>query len=407
MFSYFANHSQNTPIGSLTLQELHQQLVNPDQEPFAGAVNMIQRLRAATDGAEEKRIKGKLPAFTPGAMVDTKDAKATTDQKNIRLSGFMQVDIDFKENPNMTDAEAIRHKLAQIPYISLAAISARGKGVWGLIALAEPDKFMQYVNQVSEYFKDARVTLDNSKGKNPTELRYFAPDPGAILNTKYELMPLLPPAPVVPTLKAKLMKGRHQQPTGTTFEDLKRWVTDTTGFSLVDGQKHYYLFWLAYAIKKNGASDNDVYNTIHSLVPENEIHSNCISGGILHANAKGIYTPQQRTTAPQAQDKPIIPQHPETMPQATGEAKPERIEQPIKDQPDDWTKDIAKLETYYKSIELPTQPVKLNQCSTITHPQGFIESHFAAVKANSGNSYFLPYLNRLQELKKILTINTN
>lgn len=129
MFSYFANHNHNTPIGFLTLQELHQQLVNPDREPFTATVNMIQRLRATTDETEQKRIKGDLPAFTPGAIVDTKQADATAEQKYMRLSGFMQVDVDVKDNLNMIDAEAIRNKLAQVPYIALAAISARGKGV--------------------------------------------------------------------------------------------------------------------------------------------------------------------------------------------------------------------------------------------------------------------------------------
>jgi len=171
---------------------------------------------------------------------------------------------------------------------------------------------------VHGYFKDARVTLDNSKGKNPTELRYFTPDPGAILKTKYELMPLLPPAPV---MKVKTMAPRHQQPTGSTFSDLQRWVTDTTGFSLVDGQKHYYLFWLSYAIRKNGSTESEVYSAIYSKIPEKEIHSNCISGGIHHANIKGLYTPQQRITATQEQVKPIAPPQANPQPQPTGEAQ--------------------------------------------------------------------------------------
>jgi hypothetical protein len=82
--------------------------------------------------------------------------------------------------------------------------------------------------------------------------------------------------------------------------------------------------------------------------------------------------------------------------------KTERIEQP-----QNWSNDIAELENYFASIELPTQPVKLNRCSTITDCSLFIESHFATVKGNNGNRTFLPYLNRLQELKQILTINSN
>ncbi|HAH58631.1 MAG TPA: hypothetical protein DCL86_10830 [Bacteroidales bacterium] len=98
-----------------------------------------------------------------------------------------------------------------------------------------------------------------------------------------------------------------------------------------------------------------------------------------------------------------IPQHPETMPQATGEAKPERIAHPIKEQPDDWSKDIIELETYYKSIELPTQPIKLNQCTTIMDINLFIDGHLSTIKANNGKPHFLPYLDRLKEVKQILT----
>lgn len=75
----------------------------------------------------------------------------------------------------------------------------------------------------------------------------------------------------------------------------------------------------------------------------------------------------------------------------------------IREQPQNWSNDIAELENYFASIELPTQPVKLNRCSTITDCSLFIESHFANVKANDGKRTFLPYLNRLQELKQVLT----
>lgn len=77
------------------------------------------------------------------------------------------------------------------------------------------------------------------------------------------------------------------------------------------------------------------------------------------------------------------------------------------EQPKNWGDDIAELENYFAGIELPTQPVKLNGCSTIKDFTLFIESHFATVKGNNGNRTFLPYLNRLQELKQVLTTNFN
>ncbi len=78
-----------------------------------------------------------------------------------------------------------------------------------------------------------------------------------------------------------------------------------------------------------------------------------------------------------------------------------------KEQPKNWNNEIAELESYFANLEPPTQPIKLNQCSMITDYSLFIESHFARVKANNGKRTFLPYLNRLQELKQVLTINSN
>lgn len=68
----------------------------------------------------------------------------------------------------------------------------------------------------------------------------------------------------------------------------------------------------------------------------------------------------------------------------------------------DWENDIKELEEYFEGIIHPTQPVKLNNCSTITNFATFIESHLATVKANKGKPTFLPYLKRLQEVKQIL-----
>ena len=94
---------------------------------------------------------------------------------------------------------------------------------------------------------------------------------------------------------------------------------------------------------------------------------------------------------------------PEPLPKIKG-FQPEPI---TKEQPENWGNDIAELESYFTGIELTTQPVKLNKCSTIKDCSLFIESHFAAVKGNNGNRTFLPYLNRLQELKQVLTTNFN
>lgn len=65
--------------------------------------------------------------------------------------------------------------------------------------------------------------------------------------------------------------------------------------------------------------------------------------------------------------------------------------------PESWG--IADLETFFETATLTTVPVKLNNWSTITDVSKFIAGHLAIVKANNGNKTFLPYLERLNELK--------
>jgi len=83
-----------------------------------------------------------------------------------------------------------------------------------------------------------------------------------------------------------------------------------------------------------------------------------------------------------------------------------RIEQ-VKEQPQNYINSIEELENYFLNIRLPKQPIKLNQFSTITDCQLFIESHLATIKANKGNSLYSPYLNRLHELKQVLNSKLN
>ncbi len=84
--------------------------------------------------------------------------------------------------------------------------------------------------------------------------------------------------------------------------------------------------------------------------------------------------------------------------------KTERIEPPKKEQPENWSNSIAELENYFSNLELPTQPVKLNKCSTVNDCSLFIEKHLNTVNANNGNLTFLPFLNRLNELKQVLIV---
>lgn len=75
---------------------------------------------------------------------------------------------------------------------------------------------------------------------------------------------------------------------------------------------------------------------------------------------------------------------------------------PIKHGP--WGQDLKELEQFFKVAKLP-DTIKLNKCSTVTNLPLFIESHLSIVKTQNGNSRYIPYLDRLELLKKILCQN--
>jgi hypothetical protein len=103
---------------------------------------------------------------------------------------------------------------------------------------------------------------------------------------------------------------------------------------------------------------------------------------------KAFALPETEATEPPPAAQPMV------------EAKP--IEQPEQLKPESWEQDISELEIYFADKALPTQPIRDKNGFTIIDCANYIESHFAIVKANSNKRTFLPYLNRLQELRQIL-----
>lgn len=77
----------------------------------------------------------------------------------------------------------------------------------------------------------------------------------------------------------------------------------------------------------------------------------------------------------------------------------------VKKESQDWSNDIEELKQFFKEIPLPDQPIKINQTYSVKNVALFLDTHFATVEKNNGNTTFTPYLDRLQELKQIITVD--
>ena len=69
-----------------------------------------------------------------------------------------------------------------------------------------------------------------------------------------------------------------------------------------------------------------------------------------------------------------------------------------------WDGRILKIETFFNSIDLPAEEIRLSQCEIITDVQKFITSHLEYVKRYNGTMTFEPYLLRLEKLRSIMSL---
>jgi hypothetical protein len=132
-------------------------------------------------------LKLKLPGVSLGALMSTRDAKVSDSEKIINLTGLICFDIDKVQNPAQ-----LRDQLKNINQVIFAAISVSGNGVWGLVEVTYPDKIKQHFDQLKLDFLAIGITLDSSKGGNPTDLRFYSYDPDAYLSENYKLYDRLP-----------------------------------------------------------------------------------------------------------------------------------------------------------------------------------------------------------------------
>ena len=84
-----------------------------------------------------------------------------------------------------------------------------------------------------------------------------------------------------------------------------------------------------------------------------------------------------------------------------------KVDKPSPEASQSWDIYILRLEEYFRGIDLPKHPVKLNSCTTIKNCSLFIKSQFASLKAKDRNSLCIQHLRRLHKLKELLTTKSH
>ncbi len=83
---------------------------------------------------------------------------------------------------------------------------------------------------------------------------------------------------------------------------------------------------------------------------------------------------------------------------ASGAQLPPREQAPK----DSWAVEVEGLAKWFAGAVLPVGPVSLGGGGTVTDCRKFIDAHLEIVRANGGKATFLPYFERLRELRAVL-----
>jgi hypothetical protein len=195
----------------------------------------VELIRAIEDKKELGKIKASLPAITPSGLFKTRESKIPLNEKLIKHSGLIQIDIDLAgRNKLISNWDDLKIELSKIPNIAYLGKSVSGKGYWGLIPIPpDPEDHKYYFEALKEVFINTwGIELDD-RPKNVASLRGYSFDDQAYFN--HHASPFLekkkPQIPI--NKKAYTPKVWHSK--------LTDWIIDRIESSN-DGERHIQRF---------------------------------------------------------------------------------------------------------------------------------------------------------------------
>tara|TARA_R110002126_G_scaffold39767_1_gene117569 strand:+ start:30439 stop:31329 length:891 start_codon:yes stop_codon:yes gene_type:complete len=148
-----------------------------NSEKYCAEVNKI---RSTKNEKLRKKLKSKLPAITPSGLFSKRNSKSL-----IKHSGFIQIDIDFKDNTHIKNYGDLKQQICKIKEVAYCGLSVSGNGYWGLIPISEPTKHKQHFEALLLKFKYLGINIDVSC-KDVARLRGYSYDNDAYFNHSAE-----------------------------------------------------------------------------------------------------------------------------------------------------------------------------------------------------------------------------
>jgi len=373
----------------------------------------ILRLRESNED-EQKRLKEKLPCYTVAGFFSRR-----CEEGLIQLTGLAAVDLDSAQD---YDAVHLINELKKIDCIAYAGLSCRGKRLFCIVPFKYPDKYERQYERLKKSFIDMGLPMGDDCHKRISQPRFVSWNGDATQFFNHDAKPyhLVPVEKTYYNFKTTIQSTSPAVPVNA-FE----WCVNQQNkhYSFCQGARHEYIVHLVRYCNIKGLSKDETLKGCLQFIEAD------FSEGEIEKIVRHIYTKQADSHAksPFSQrarsfDSKAVQEQREEEQQLFDPVRPKKSKEkedlrPVKlrtsatesnpVEREGWDQDTAELENFFASTDLPATPVRLNQYSTVTNIASFIHSHLETVKVNNGKGTFLPYLNRLQELKQVLTKNLN
>lgn len=146
----------------------------------------VEQVRNEPDAEKRMELKRNLPCFMPSGVFSHKGEDGLQ-----RHSGYVCVDIDAKDNVNVSDFDRLKSRMAHFPYVAYCGHSVGGSGYFCLVLIACPGRHAEHYEALVEDFRQSGITVDKAC-RNVCSKRYVSYDPEPYLNPSAQAYDRLP-----------------------------------------------------------------------------------------------------------------------------------------------------------------------------------------------------------------------
>ena len=137
----------------------------------------IEHIRSLQDENIQKRLKLQLPLATiSGTFAPIRKAENLVTHSNL-----LCIDIDKKDNMDVTWFDDLKYEWRNIPQILYAGRSIRGKGWFAIFRIAYPDKHKAQFEALQRDFASSGLVIDKAC-KDVSRMRFISYDPEPYVN---------------------------------------------------------------------------------------------------------------------------------------------------------------------------------------------------------------------------------